>query len=671
MATVDTTGQTQAGMGLSRYQEMFEQAKRAKDKFTPDMYLNLAFYLGRQWVLWNRASGQLDRPRLAKYRETLTDNRILPNINTRVAKKVSSKPVFVSTPKTGDEDDINAAKIGEKVMQDDWNTLRLRRRLYQAMQLAEVTGAGFWKIYWDRTKGNKRAYLFGPDGQPILSPTTGRPMPAEMAQQLPPEMLEGLTARDIAEGDVAVEVMSPFALFPDPLAIDLETAEWIIEEKVRSPNYVEEHFGKQIEPDAPAPTGPVESRLATSELYGGSGAGEFEGVKVYELSHKPCPKYPQGLRAVWAADQILAEDFAPFDPMPYVMYSSIPAPDRFWPTAITTHLRPLQIELNKLLSQILENAKRVGNPAILTSRQANIEYTGLPGERIEYDSTVQDAVPSYLEAPNVPTYVREQIDRIIESIAEISSIRDVSKATVPSGVTAASAINLLQEAANTVIGPEVDDMGLALGIGGSKILALRAQFNTDERLLRIAGDDGDWDITAFRGAMLRDNTTIEVQPGSAMPQSQAAKQAAMYEHLSLLMQYGIQLDPRDLRQFFKDYEVGGLERLFANLGRDEQQTNREHRIMLNGQPLPTNEFDNDEFHIAAHEDFQKSDRYTKLPPEHQQIFVQHVTMHRQRVIETTNMQIAQQQREAMQMQQMALSFEQQKEASNGDRNQGA
>jgi hypothetical protein len=353
------------------------------------------------------------------------------------------------------------------------------------------------------------------------------------------------------------------------------------------------------------------------------------------------------------------------------MYSSIPAPDRFWPTAITTHLRPLQIELNKLLSQILENAKRVGNPAILTSRQANIEYTGLPGERIEYDSTVQDAVPSYLEAPNVPTYVREQIDRIIESIAEISSIRDVSKATVPSGVTAASAINLLQEAANTVIGPEVDDMGLALGIGGSKILALRAQFNTDERLLRIAGDDGDWDITAFRGAMLRDNTTIEVQPGSAMPQSQAAKQAAMYEHLSLLMQYGIQLDPRDLRQFFKDYEVGGLERLFANLGRDEQQTNREHRIMLNGQPLPTNEFDNDEFHIAAHEDFQKSDRYTKLPPEHQQIFVQHVTMHRQRVIETTNMQIAQQQREAMQMQQMALSFEQQKEASNGDRNQGA
>jgi hypothetical protein len=47
-------------------------------------------------------------------------------------------------------------------------------------------------------------------------------------------------------------------------------------------------------------------------------------------------------------------------------------------------------------------------------------------------------------------------------MTEISGIHDVSKAMVPTGVTAASAINLLQEADDTRLGPEIAEHGRKL-----------------------------------------------------------------------------------------------------------------------------------------------------------------------------------------------------------------
>src|SRR4029077_3872525 len=105
-----------------------------------------------------------------------------------------------------------------------------------------------------------------------------------------------------------------------------------------------------------------------------------------------------------------------------------------------------------------ENAQRIGNPALLASRQANINYQGTPGERIDFDDTVPNAIPSYLQPPQMPAYVDKQQDRIEQSIQEISGQHEVSNAQVPAGVKAASAINLLLEQDDTRLGPAIYDM---------------------------------------------------------------------------------------------------------------------------------------------------------------------------------------------------------------------
>ena len=432
----------------------------------------------------------------------------------------------------------------------------------------------------------------------------------------------------------------------------MQDCEWLIDETIRSVEWVRKHYpntvaGEPFEPhaDSELPDSPGQGSVHSGQLYSGSTA-EYRGVKVREYWCRPNTRRPNGWYAVWANDALLVAE-EPHDPMPYVKFESTETPGRFWSRSVTSDLRGPQQDLNVIQTQIKENARRVGNPAILKSRQANVRFEGLPGEEILYDSTVSDAVPSYLEPPSIPPYIENQVERIEKSIEEISGMHEVSRATVPTGVTAASAINLLQEADETRIGPEIQQMEFALGELGTKILKLRARFNTDERLLKIAGEDGNWDFHAFRGEMLGSDPHVEVQAGSQMPRSKAAKQAAMTEVLGLMLQYQMPLDERNLRKFLKDYEIGGLDRLFEGFSEDAKQTNREHRILIGGfMDLPINTYDNHEFHVAEHTEFQKSHRYWALDDAAKQRFDDHVAAHRQYMVEMVNNQLEQQSEEA-------------------------
>jgi hypothetical protein len=186
------------------------------------------------------------------------------------------------------------------------------------------------------------------------------------------------------------------------------------------------------------------------------------------------------------------------------------------------------------------------------------------------------------------------------------------------------------------------------------VLKLRARFNTDERTIQIAGEDGNWDIFSFRAELLKDNTNVEVQAGSAMPRSKAAKQAAMLEVLSLAFQYGLEFDPRDLRKFFKDYEVAALERLFDSTSQDEQQAQRENRLLSKGEPVAPHPRDDHDIHIAAHDEYRKSGKFTRLPANAQQLIELHITAHQEAQVQAVNAQMSAMATEGQQQQQMAL-----------------
>lgn len=626
---------TQSTTALNK---LAEQSRSVRSRYEPQWYLNIAFYLGDQWVFWNR--GRIDKPVIPKHRILLTDNRIMPVVLTRLAKKTKTRPIWTCVPNSPSDSDVDGAELATTVIESKWKELCMEQKLFSALMWADICCAGFWKITWDSTYGDKVSIVVGPDGAPLQG-QDGRLMRAE---QMPPAVLQqgNLQTKTVYEGDVCLEVRSPFQILQDPLADTLEECEWLIEEVVQSEEYVLRHFGVNMTGDTEIASGPAESAFFPSWQMGGS--SNYKGVKVRELWMKPNSQFENGRRVVWARDKVLVDEDNTYKSLPYVMFQGAPIPGRFWPTSIVEQLREPQIELNKIKSQIRENAQRIGNPALLKDRFSNVSYSGVPGEEVFFDGTNPIGVPSYLQPPNMPPYVIEEIDRIEASIQEISGQHEVSNSQVPAGVTAASAINLLLEQDDTRLGPTISEMETQLSYAGRMVLELVAEYYTEERMLKIAGPDANYDFVSFKGEMLHGNTAVEVQAGSAFPTSKAAKQAAIRDLLTLMLQNGQTPDPRTMRRIMRDFQIGGLEAFTEDISRDVGQCNREHWLMYRGQPLPINSFDNDTIHIGEHEDQMKSNKFFRSDPRIQALFYAHVNLHKQRLE-------AQQQAQAEAMQQ--------------------
>jgi len=223
-------------MEIGDLKRKFDQAKTARVVQEPDWMLNRAFFAGLQWVMY--AGGRVARPKIDPRRQLVTDNRITPVITSRVSRKTKNRPMFSATPQTADDSAIDAARVAERVLENDWVELKLQNKLFAALLWADICANGFLKVFWDKSKGEKTQYLAGPDG-PLMNPSDGTPLKPDEIDLLPPEMLADpefmnqVRTEEIAQGDVVVEVMSVFEMYPDPLATSMEDIEWMIEEKVR------------------------------------------------------------------------------------------------------------------------------------------------------------------------------------------------------------------------------------------------------------------------------------------------------------------------------------------------------------------------------------------------------------------------------------------------------
>lgn len=374
----------------------------------------------------------------------------------------------------------------------------------------------------------------------------------------------------------------------------------------------------------------------------------YKGIRLREYWCKPSSKHPKGCRIVWTQGKVLEQDEQPFDPMPYVMHTGIPVPGRLFGMSVVDLLRGPQMELNKTLSQMAENRNRVGNPTLLASKQAIQDpekfqdATMMPGGIYYADNLMGpiNAQITYLEPPSLPEYVAQEPDRIRNTVEDLSGQHEVTNANVPPGVTAASAITLLQEADNTRLGLAIQDYEEQIGRFGTKLLNLVGTFYSDTRLIKIAGDDGAWEIFDFKGSQLKGNTTVTVQAGSAFPQSEAQKQAAITDIGTFLVQSGNAPHGRQMSQFLIDAGMGAQARLVSEYTVNENQVNRENTLLSLGQQLPINDYDNDQAHIDGHTDEQKSARYAQFSPQVKQGFEAHVALHRQRLDQIQQQQLA-------------------------------
>lgn len=625
---------------LRSLEDMRKKAANHRLPFEKGWYLNLAFFQGEQW--WGYALGKFGRPKMEPWRNLFVDNKVQPAVLSEVAKITKNQPIWDGVPGSADQDAVADAILATRVVKGKWEDLAVSADIEQVVMWAQIVGTCFAKLTWDPLAS-------GAGKEVAINPETGKPLAGpggalvvkgdEVAGQL--EELAAGTGLEVnyvgmGQGDVQVNVRSPFDMLIDPLAGDdgLKSARWVIEEAIRAPEDLKARFKLAEEPKADAAPSPG---LVEARMPGTQSDGEKMGVRTWELWEKPSAKFPEGRHAVWCKDVLLAHEAnATKDAaLPYAMYRARPVPGRFWGMSLVDQIRPLNLELNKSRSQTRENAARISNPPLLWPKDMQgSKWEGMPGEVVQIDPYAGQpggpGLPSFMPVPSLPGYVQSEPALIEASIDRAAHQSEVSRGAVPAGVTAASAIQLLQEADQTIIGMDAKRFEQFVSETGRLMLDLIAEHYRTERLIQIAGEDGTYDVVQFRsGQWNRDVPTVRVKAGSLIPRSPAARQAQMNDILTLMVQHGYPIDPVSMGAFLKNYEVGGLEQLMGAFSEDATQIARENLelLQLEVEAPPVNLWDNHTAHKRGHEGVMKSRRWAVLGEDEKNRFVAHWSEH--------------------------------------------
>jgi len=214
--------------------------------------------------------------------------------------------------------------------------------------------------------------------------------------------------------------------------------------------------------------------------------------------------YPKGRVIKICCGTKLEESELPFEngKFPFQKYVNYILPREFFGVSEVEQLESPQRVFNKLLNASLEILNLMGNPIWVIDTSSGVDpdhlvnRTGLivekePGSEVRRESGVQLS-PTALSL----------IDRLETWFNNVAGTQDVSRGQTPAGVTAASAIEQLQEAARTRIRQKQRNLDSYIRDVGRQYSEIVMERYTKPRVFRLTNDQGSTQF--FRFSVSRD-----------------------------------------------------------------------------------------------------------------------------------------------------------------------
>lgn len=213
-----------------------------------------------------------------------------------------------------------------------------------------------------------------------------------------------------------------------------------------------------------------------------------EEETLYELKLK----YPRGRKVVIAGNVVL--DDGPFDTddksIPIQKLVNYVDPRSWYGISDIEQLEGPQVIFNKLVSFALDTLTLTGNPIWVVDTNSGIDTDNLfniPGMVVEKEpgSEVRREAGTQLQP-----YVLQLVDRMKLWFDDISGSQEVTRGSNPAGVTAARAIEALQQTGRTRIRQKTRNMDNFLREFGRQYVQYALKNYNVPRVRRITGKDG-------------------------------------------------------------------------------------------------------------------------------------------------------------------------------------
>lgn len=600
-------------------------------------YIAKEFLKGNHYHRWENGK-VIPPPHDARWlkKPRIIDNQIRVNIEGLLAYLLRTEPFFSTLAKSGEWDDQAATIVGRKILYHYWTLLGMGAKLERCGLWAFTTGIGLLKVGWDPFGGQRLQQYQTVEVPPAMPPPPELMMAQQQAMamgqpfEMPPEFMpsqQQVPSGTIPAGEVTIDVVSPFEFIPDHGAETMEECAWVIHHPMRPVDEVRRMYpdlAAEIKPEDPDARGFGSQALAS---HGGAQPTrltdkELNRVQIYELWQAGISPDEPGTRTVATKTRILSEGPTPkgYTPIPFAEWRDRVVPGEFWPDSTVQDLVPLNKQVNRWLSQLVDisnkfKTKYLAPIGSIEEGQINNE----DGEVIEFQPGQR---PEAVPPPPIPESIPKGIALFTEAIRSSSGLEAVLQGKMQGEMRSGRQVAYLQQYGETRIGLYAKHLSRLLERTGKMLLVMVQENVTEERLGRVIGRNRQMDVFYFKGSDLRGNTDVVVDTDSLLSFNKS-------ERFDKLMQ----MADREIIGGDKVLELMEMADWGPAIEAKAQDRNvalRENEMWRRRDPVRQPfYFEDHQEHIAIHNSFRKSSDYEQMTPDERMGVDAHCQVHEQ------------------------------------------
>ncbi len=456
-----------------KYFSKAKAARKAYDQKWLDYYKD---FRGKQW-----------KEKRPSYRHSEVVNLIFRAIQSDVPILTDGMPKPEYIPQ--EPGDLELAEILNDVLASDWASGNWLYKLTEAIYDAHFYGTGFGGMPYDPDASNGAGRIVfrsedtfcqypDPSARDVNEDSNyhvhAEPQDIErlkrkyphVAQYLKPDLID-LSRRDRANFSEDTKYKSPTdsrMITEGQSGYDVEAKDEALEVTlyIHDPTYCEEEIAEK-DPET-----------------GGEKKAYLQKLK-----------YPNGRKIVVVNGVLCENGPIPYEDkkFPYLRLVNYILPREFWGISEVEQLESPQKIFNKLISFALDVLTLMGNPVWIVDNTSGVDTDNLfnrPGLVVEKEPNSEVRRE---EGVQLQPYVLQMIDRMKSWFDDVSGDTDASRGLQPGGVTAASAIEALQQASQTRLRQKTRNIDAFMQDFGKMYASRVFQYYDSPRVFRVTGSN--------------------------------------------------------------------------------------------------------------------------------------------------------------------------------------
>lgn len=598
--------------------EDFNERRQARKSFETAWQLNINYLIGNQYAYINGQNEIVSEKKQYFWQEREVFNHIAPLVELRISRLSKVRPILTVLPFSDDPKDVACAKVSKNLIRSVSYDLDMSRIISEATMWSEITGSAFYKIGWNNTKGR----FIG----------------------------KNETGRDIYEGEVDINVVSPFEIFPDSNTYNrIEDCKSIIHARAYHKDEVRNIWGVDVKGED-TDVFSLQNLNALGGLgYTGNTASVGKIVKkdqviVLEKYEMPTIENPNGKLTIVAGDRLVYMGELPYvnglggkRTFPFIRQVSIAVPNSFWGTSIIERCIPIQRAYNAVKNRKHEFLNRISMGVLAVEDGSldieNLEEEGLsPGKVLVYRQGA--TLPKLLENENIPSSFDTEEERLMDEFATVSGVNDLQNQSVMYGNVSGVVLQLLLEQDEARIQSSIDEIKSSVKNIAKHILRLYKEFAVIPHTTRLVNENGEIEMLYWKNSDLTcEDIVFETE--NELAQTIAQKRSMIFEILNagLLQDDDGEMSNSTRQKILEQLGFGILETSKDVKTLHRNRASKENYDLLNKKVLSEpKEIDAHDIHINEHicfalgKDFEKA---VQNCPELEKEMCSHIAKHKE------------------------------------------